>query len=459
MMGLLGDSWDDPKTQAALNLAAGLLSGGNFGQAMGRGLLGYQESMGKAQEAAYKKEQMDMVRAKTALENAALQKQQRMQEFLMGKFGVGAQAGAQAGGDPGQADPGAPMPPAAGAIPQPPQPQGQSPMPMAGGNGRFPLSLNETALLKALGGPDLIEAYKTSRPDMQVSNGYAYDKNEVRPGFLPSLNHSQDGKTTVNVIGPNGMPITMAAPGSLATFRAFEDAKNRSQAGLDLIEVPMPDGSKRMMPRSQAAQLLGGSGGGGAAGQPGGLGMAQSPSDRTYQDENAKASAEMFKQIQNAGFRAPGQIAKYQQLASLLEQHDGGRLSNIGLELSKLGNSMGLNIDKSLGNKEAAQALHNELALALRDPSSGGGMPGAMSDSDRAFLSSMVPSLSNSAAGRKTMIDMSVKTLQRQSDVAMMARKWQQRYGRLDAVNPSTGRSFQDNLQLWADQNPLFPQQ
>ena len=35
-MGLLGDSWDDPKTQAALNLAAGLLSGGNFGQALGK---------------------------------------------------------------------------------------------------------------------------------------------------------------------------------------------------------------------------------------------------------------------------------------------------------------------------------------------------------------------------------------------------------------------------------------
>lgn len=48
--GLLGKSWDDPKTMATLNLAAGLLGGGNFGQALGRGLQGYQQTMGQAQQ-------------------------------------------------------------------------------------------------------------------------------------------------------------------------------------------------------------------------------------------------------------------------------------------------------------------------------------------------------------------------------------------------------------------------
>lgn len=62
MAGLLGDSWDDPKTQATLQLAAGLLSGGNFGQALGRGLQGYQQTMGDAQDSAYRKEMMDWKR-------------------------------------------------------------------------------------------------------------------------------------------------------------------------------------------------------------------------------------------------------------------------------------------------------------------------------------------------------------------------------------------------------------
>jgi len=58
MAGLLGDSWDDPRTMASLLGAAGLLSGGNFGQAMGRGLLGYQQVMGNAQEMEMKKREM-----------------------------------------------------------------------------------------------------------------------------------------------------------------------------------------------------------------------------------------------------------------------------------------------------------------------------------------------------------------------------------------------------------------
>ena len=102
-MGLLGDSWDDPKTQAALNLAAGLLSGGNFGPALGRGLLGYQESMGKAQEAAERKEMMDWKRREM---QAAKDAAQRKQQFL-------AMLGQQSGGitpeqalaAPGQAGP------------------------------------------------------------------------------------------------------------------------------------------------------------------------------------------------------------------------------------------------------------------------------------------------------------------------------------------------------------------
>lgn len=51
MAGLLGDSWDDPKTQANLRMAAGLLGGGNFGQALGRGLEGYGSTMEAAANA------------------------------------------------------------------------------------------------------------------------------------------------------------------------------------------------------------------------------------------------------------------------------------------------------------------------------------------------------------------------------------------------------------------------
>ena len=61
-MGLLGEGWDDPRSMATMQLAAGLLGGGNFGQALGRGLSGYQQAISSAQDAADRK-QMASLRA------------------------------------------------------------------------------------------------------------------------------------------------------------------------------------------------------------------------------------------------------------------------------------------------------------------------------------------------------------------------------------------------------------
>ena len=59
-MGLLGDSWDDPRTMAAMQLAAGLLGGGGFGKAASRGLSGYQQTMAAAQQAEMEKQKLAM---------------------------------------------------------------------------------------------------------------------------------------------------------------------------------------------------------------------------------------------------------------------------------------------------------------------------------------------------------------------------------------------------------------
>lgn len=80
MAGLLGESWDDPRTQATLQLAAGLLGGGNFGQALGRGLGGYQQSMSAAQEAKMRKEEMDWKRQEIAARQAQAQEAQALKQ-------------------------------------------------------------------------------------------------------------------------------------------------------------------------------------------------------------------------------------------------------------------------------------------------------------------------------------------------------------------------------------------
>lgn len=59
-MGLLGEGWDDPRSMATMQLAAGLLGGGNFGQALGRGLSGYNDHMNTAQQMAQMKQIRDL---------------------------------------------------------------------------------------------------------------------------------------------------------------------------------------------------------------------------------------------------------------------------------------------------------------------------------------------------------------------------------------------------------------
>lgn len=66
--------------------------------------------------------------------------------------------------------------------------------------------------------------------DMQVANGYVFDKNRMGPGFLPSLNTTASGQSTVTHIGPNGQPIVSAPQGALDVYGAYKDVDNRSSA-------------------------------------------------------------------------------------------------------------------------------------------------------------------------------------------------------------------------------------
>ena len=126
-MGLLGDSWDDPRTMGTLQLAAGLLSPGSLGQGISRGLLGYQQSMKAAQdmevaqtEQALRKAQVDQAMQKT---KAELYAAARKQQFL------GALGQQFAGVTPQQAlaAPGQMAPTPANPMQWPPQPAAARP--------------------------------------------------------------------------------------------------------------------------------------------------------------------------------------------------------------------------------------------------------------------------------------------------------------------------------------------
>lgn len=107
------------------------------------------------------------------------------------------------------------------------------------------------------GGKSIAEMlYKRGTPDMQVTNGYAYDKNKVQPGYLPSLNISSNGQATQVQIGPDGQPVVSAPRGAVDTFGQYQATQDRSKAAFTPGRpVILPGG--RMGGQSQLAEITG----------------------------------------------------------------------------------------------------------------------------------------------------------------------------------------------------------
>lgn len=149
-------------------------------------------------------------------------------------------------------------------------------------------------------------------------------------------------------------------------------------------------------------------------------------------------------------------IANLSRLGSLLDQVNTGKTQPTIQEFKATAKSLGvdlnaLGVGDNVGVAQAAQALTGQLALQLRDPSAGGGMPGAMSDQDRKALYSMVAQIGNDPNGNKLMLDWQKKIYQRSVDVAKIVND----YGRSpEFLKDPTG--VYAKVREYAEKNPLF---
>jgi hypothetical protein len=169
--------------------------------------------------------------------------------------------------------------------------------------------------------------------------------------------------------------------------------------------------------------------------------------------EEAKTVGKFFgddyAKVQQSGFTAQSSVNRLGRLEQLLDGVDTGKFAPLGLEVAKAAKAAGLNIDDKLSNKEAAVALSSEIALQLRNPAGGAGMPGAMSDADRNFLSGMVPGIEKTPEGRKLIIETGKKLAKRDIEVARLARDYRKQNGSID-------EGFYDGLSEYSAKNPLF---
>jgi hypothetical protein len=163
---------------------------------------------------------------------------------------------------------------------------------------------------------------------------------------------------------------------------------------------------------------------------------------------------EQYAGLLKADMNAPTSIAKYQRLGSLLSNVNTGKFKGTITDMKAAAKSLGfdltaLGIADDVAPAQAARALSNQIALELRNPAGGAGMPGALSDKDREFLVQSIPGLENDPGAVGKMVEYRVKLEQRAQKVARMARDYRRKHGRFD-------EGFYDELAQWSEKNPLF---
>lgn len=311
----------------------------------------------------------------------------------------------------------------------------------------------------------------------QPGKGFVATRPKLGEGVLPITNAQGD------ITGVKPMPGDAEA--QAARTGAIEGAK----AGFDMVTVQTPQGPK-MMTRAQAAQMAGGgqqtppgpqvpdyktalegfrNGGTGSveiAGKPPLLPVGPLPQELRapasgpgipLQDQaSQKAETEIgqglgkrYNEIQDAGFGANQKLNKVSRLGTLLDNVTTGKLSPAGYELAGYAQSFGFPVSKNLPNAQAVKAIANELALELRNPAGGAGMPGAMSDADRNYLQGLIANLDKTPEANKMMVEGMKKLAERERDIAKLAREYKRKTGTFND-------GFYDELDKFSRENPLF---
>ena len=263
MAGLLGDSWEDPRSQGLLALAGGMLQGN-----MGAGVSAMSATMAGAQDVAMKRKLMDMQYQEAMIGLDQKQTNLARIKAIDGDLGTPNTPSTPAISPGAMSTQGGAGPVMSPEVYSQENAQLQSPAPAGQSGGLVAqaraLGIPDNAIRTDLafnGGKGIAKMiYDRGIPNMKVSNGFAYDENTVQSGFMPSLNTSANGQTSVtNII--NGKPVVSAPAGAVSTFADYMDKSKMAEAKYDLVDIPDGKGGTQKMTRADAVNLLGGQGG------------------------------------------------------------------------------------------------------------------------------------------------------------------------------------------------------
>lgn len=160
------------------------------------------------------------------------------------------------------------------------------------------------------------------------------------------------------------------------------------------------------------------------------------PERRGYGVAIGKANAEREQQVNKEANVARNQIATLKTLDQLLDRFETGKLAKVGMTLQQYANALGLPVNLSqLSDKEAFNAIVQQLALQSRNQGEGMVLAGQMSDRDVQFLRDMNVQLIMTTSGNKKLIKIRSAIAQRQNRIAELMRQYKaQNKGRFDST-------------------------
>lgn len=307
MNGLLGDSWDDPRTMGLLQLAASLSSAPKPMQGLTQGLLAYQNAIGQGRRQKQEDEDRAMRRQMAELQLRQAQQEQARKQAIeqayRGALRSPEQMAMAANGGPTNA--------AAQAAP------GMAP------------GFDQNALIRGLTQADPMAAAQLLQPKPA-------DYKVVGDALLQ--------------VGPGGVKEAYRAPAKPEAMPTSIQEYLYAQKNPDFYANQLrlkQAGATRL--NVDAGQRF----------------------ENEYSKAQGKSFSDFKEKVNAAGFSAPAQLRKLERMEQLLTGVDGGKLSPVGLEVASALNSIGIKVDPRLGNKEASEALARELAGGLRQPGTG----------------------------------------------------------------------------------------
>jgi hypothetical protein len=167
----------------------------------------------------------------------------------------------------------------------------------------------------------------------------------------------------------------------------------------------------------------------------------------SYDTEFAKDIVKDFREIKENGSKGLARVADFDVMEALIKNPNvlqGTGAQRYSLPLHRLADFFGIKTE-GLPPTQVFQALANKMALGERTQ-----MPGAMSDADRTYLQTMVPSLSNTPEGNLALVQIHRRLAQRDVEISRMAINYaKNNNGRLDL-------GFHDAIAQWAQANPMW---